>query len=64
MIRKRSSKSEDDGFIFPDLSAADKCELGVLGGAPVQKMTTALPVTQHHVFAEPKPKVSKKCARK
>lgn len=61
VIRKRSSKSEGDGFLFPDLSVAEKCGLEVLAGAQVQKLTTA-PVTQHHVFTEPKPKVSRnKC---
>lgn len=63
-IRKRSSKSEDDGFTFPDLSAVDRCELEVLDETQVQKFATLVPVTQHHVFAEPKPKVSKKCAKK
>lgn len=62
-IRKRSSKCEDDGFTFPDLSAVDKCELEVLDETQVQKFATLVPVTQHHVFAEPKPKVSKKCAK-
>lgn len=61
--RKRSSKSEDDGFTFPDLSATDKCDLEVLDETQVQKLTATVPVTQHHAFAEPKPKVSKKCAK-
>lgn len=58
LMKKRSSKSEDDGFLFPDLTAADKCELELLAGTQVQKSTTTVPATQHHVFAEPKPKNS------
>lgn len=57
-FRKRSPKSEDDGFAFPDINlekSSDKCDLDSLRKQSGQKSTTTAPVTQSHVFAEPKP---------
>lgn len=63
LIRKRSPKSEDDGFQFPDINTSNKCDLETLAKAQAQKVTSPVPVTQPHVFAEPKPKVSDFCAK-
>lgn len=57
-IRKLSPKTEDDGFVFPVINLekpSDKCDLDALTKQQAQKPTTSVPVTQHHVFAEPKP---------
>lgn len=56
--RKRSPKSEDDGFVFPEINLekpSDKCDLDALTKQQSQKSTATAPATQHHVFAEPKP---------
>lgn len=56
--RKRSPKSEDDGFSFPDINLekpSDKCDLDSLTKQQGQKSTATVIVTQPHVFAEPKP---------
>lgn len=58
-FRKRSPKSEDDGFIFPDVNASKKCDFDTLTEAQAEKLTSSMPVAQQHIFAEPKPKVSK-----
>lgn len=55
-FRKRSPKSKDDGFLFPEIKASDKCDLEIMAKPDIQKPTTSVP--QHHTFAEPKPKVS------
>lgn len=56
LCRKRSPKSEEDSFVFPEPHSgkpSDKSELNSLARQQSQKSTT-----QHHVFAEPKPAVS------
>lgn len=59
VFRKRSPKSEDDDFTFPDVSASNKCDFETLTRtAQAQKITSSVPVAQQHIFAEPKPKVS------
>lgn len=59
VFRKRSPKSEDDGFLFPDVNASNKCDFETLTKtAQAQKITSSVPVAQQHIFTEPKPKVS------
>ncbi|XP_055322901.1 WD repeat-containing protein 44 isoform X2 [Sitodiplosis mosellana] len=61
LMKKRSPKSEDDGFAFPEINLekpSDKCDLDSLTKQQGQKSTATVTVPQPHVFAEPKPNSS------
>lgn len=58
MCRRRSPKSEDDKFVFPEPNLRrplDRSDVESLTKQQFQRPTTSATATQHHLFSESRP---------